>query len=109
MDMRALVKAVKKHSEMDDEQIAEAGEHGADAGWPGVTYTRDTVDFYDEHNELIWDLLNERAEDMDVDHPLAMIAFFNQARNVSSDDSFKNLLAWFALEEVGRYLVDQEN
>lgn len=106
MEMNALIDAVREHSGMDDDQIVEAGEHGADAGWPGFTYYRDTAEFYNKHSDLIWELLAEEADDLGESHSLAMIAHFNQAKGVESDDTFKNLLSWFALEEAGRYLAD---
>lgn len=99
-----LHKAIKKHSRMDDEQIIDAGNHGADAGWPGFTYYTDTVKFYDKNADDIWELANQEAEEMGEANALALIAGFRGAKNVSDDDTFKNLMSWFALEEIGRWL-----
>jgi hypothetical protein len=109
MDMKDLVRAIKKHSGMDNEQIAEAGEQGAEGGYPGFSYYRDTADFYDENAELIWELLNDEADDLGEKHALAMIANFREARSVVDDDSFKNLMSFFALEEAGRWLGEQRD
>ena len=104
-DMDALVEAIKEHSGMDDAEIADAGEHGADSGWPGFTYYSGTAEFYDKNQKLIWGLLEETADDQGV-KPLELVASFRT--EVFDVDSFKNVMAWFALEESGRYLADQE-
>jgi len=106
--MDELIEAIREHSGMENDEIMEAGENGADAGWPGFTYTGDTVDFYEKHADLIWPILTEQADDMGEKHPLALIASFNTAGQVDNDSAFKNLLSWFALEEAGRYLAAQE-
>ncbi|MBE7465632.1 MAG: hypothetical protein HS116_19330 [Planctomycetes bacterium] len=107
MEMQDLIKAIRRHSGMDYEQIVEAGEHGADAGWPGFTYTRDAARFYDRNKAAIWDLLNERADDLG-EPVLQMIAQFNRSDMTGDVHQFENLLAWFALEEAGRWLADQQ-
>jgi hypothetical protein len=99
-----LYQAIKAHSDMDDDQIKEAGEHGADAGWPEFTYTQDAVRFYKKHEADIWELAREMAEDMDEPNVLAMVSKFNRADMCDDPDNFKTLMAWFALEEVGRWL-----
>jgi hypothetical protein len=103
MDYDALVEAVKEHSEMDDDAIKEAGQYGASAGWPGFTYYTDTVAFYDENANLIDKLLQESADSMGYT-VLELMASFGGAEHVHDEDTRKNLLAWFALEEAGRYL-----
>ena len=99
-----LLKAIKKHSNMEEDEIMQAGQHGADAGWPGFTYYTDTVKFYDKNADDIWELANLMADDLGEKSTLEMIGKFNGAKNVSSDDTFKNLMSWFALEEIGHWL-----
>jgi len=81
---------------------------GADAGFPGFTYYNDTVRFYDRHKKAIWELLNDMADSMGEKNTMALIASFTRAADISDDDTFKNLLAWFALEEVCRRYEDGE-
>lgn len=104
--MKALVKAIKRHSGMDSDQIIEAGEHGADAGWPGFTYTADAAKFFAKNAEQVWELLYESASDQGLNIP-EMIGQFNRVDMAESWDGFQNLLAWFALEESGRWLEAQ--
>lgn len=134
-----LLKRIKAHSGMDDDRIIDAGAHGADAGWPGFTYTSDTVAFFKANRADIQKLVQERADDLG-ETPLEMVAGFrclggtdaNLARLRSGNDrdgrhalaeyypsvskclyggrlndddhNVANALAWFALEEVGRWL-----
>jgi hypothetical protein len=100
-----LTRAAREHSGLTYRELAEAGEHGADCGWSGFTYTADTARFYDKHADDIWSLLSDQADDLGMS-PLALLASFNRADDVSDAGSFRNLLAWYALEEVGRYLSD---
>ena len=104
--MRKLVDAIKAHGGLEDAEIIDAGNHGADAGWGGFTYTTDCVDFYDANEEAIWELLRESADDMGV-KPLELVASFGRADMAEDASGFKNLLAWFALEEAGRWLESQ--
>ena len=102
-----LLCAVRMQSGLSYSEIRQAGEHGADAGWAGFTYTVDTVGFYDTHRDDVWELLSDHADDLGMS-PLALLASFNRADDVSDTASFGNLLAWFALEEVGRYVSDAD-
>lgn len=102
-----LHKAIKKHSGMEDDEIIQAGEHGADSGWPGFTYYTDTVKFYDKNADDIWEVLDQVADDMGEGNALEMIAKFGGAKNVSDDQTFKNLMSWYALEEIGHYLQSE--
>ena len=99
-----LYRAIRKHGELTWREIVEASEHGADAGWAGFTYTRDCVDFYEANEADIWALANEQAEAGGYDNPAAMFATFGRKDMLSDPDTFKNLLAWFALEEVGNWI-----
>ena len=67
---KQLLKAVVEHSGLEAEAIAEAGVVGADAGWSGFVYNHEAATFFDEHHELIWDLLCEDAEDMGSGNPV---------------------------------------
>jgi hypothetical protein len=106
MRYEELVQAVRDHSGMDDEQIREAGEHGADAGWPGFTYTADGADFTRTNRELVWAMLQQEADDFGADNVPAYVAGFARADMAESADGFDCLLAWWALETAGRWLED---
>jgi hypothetical protein len=88
---------------MDDEQIIEAGLHGADAGWPGFTLTLDCVQFFQDNADGIWDMAVQVAEDLGQNVG-ELIAGFGRKDMLDNWQTFQNLMAWFALEETGRYL-----
>lgn len=105
---KELLKAIKKQGGMSEDEIKEAARFGANQGFPGFTYYRDTVKFYDKNKDLIWELLNEAADSMGEGTVLSLIASFGGAKHVSNEETFKNLLAWFALEEIGNWLESEE-
>ena len=47
---------------LDAEQIEDLARHGADTGWPGLTYTSDCVELFERYEEEIREALNEDAE-----------------------------------------------
>ena len=89
-------------------------EHGASWGVPGFTYYAETAAFYDEHHDLIWEVLGDECDASGYESPLALIADFKGAwtagrpwrRQLWGDGSFKNLLAWYALQYVARVSVE---
>jgi hypothetical protein len=87
------------------ESAQDIAEHGADAGYPFISYTRDTVKIYDKYEEEIWDKLNESADGQGV-HPMTLVASFGRADMATSPGGFKNLLVWFACEELARELTN---
>lgn len=93
----------------------EAGRHGADAGWPGFTWYRDTVPFGRRHKRAILECAAELAGDLGtvglvksfqclkgVDGVEAVL--LGTSRDEDATTAVYNALAWFALEEVGHAL-----
>lgn len=106
MDYAKLLKAVKAHGNLTDDELKDAAEHGADGGWQGFTYYTDTARFYDKNEKLIWDLLEAMADDLGTT-PLKLVSNFKCADAICDLPTFKNALAWFALEEAGRLILDR--
>ena len=103
---RRLLEAIKTHSGMENPEIREAGEHGADAGWAGFTYTVDGAEFYRANAADIDELLQEMADALGHKNVAEMVSTFTRADMTDTRDGHDCLLAWFALEEVGRWLED---
>lgn len=76
----------------------------ADSGWPGFTYTKDTVAFFERHRYAIFVMLDDDAQSQGITVP-ALIASFGIADGMTDYDSFANGLAWYAIEA----LVAREN
>jgi hypothetical protein len=104
--------------------LSDISNHGADSGWTGFTYTSDTVAFYHANKKAIVQAVKELADDIG-EGSIQMVMGFNclkgdveeeevgkvlYGRGNDDDDGERlvmNALAWFALEEVARYLVDR--
>lgn len=90
-----------------DANLSESAEdianHGADAGYPCITYTSDCVELYDQFESDIWEMLNEDSESMGFDNPQAMIATFRRQDMLTDPDMYKNLLVWYACEREAQH------
>ncbi len=95
-----------KFKEWFDENLAESArdiaDHGADAGYPYITYTADTVELYDQFESDIYDMLNDDADDMGYDNVEALIATFGRSDMLSWPEGRKNLLVWYACERLAQ-------
>jgi hypothetical protein len=103
-----VARRIHKHADyMNVSRIIEAGQHGADTGWAGFTYTNEAAEFWTANAADLWPLLVEQADDMGDGNAASMICKFNRADMIDGGwNEFCNLLAWWALEECGRYLGD---
>lgn len=99
-----LYRAIRRHLDLGNLRDVVRG--GADAGWPGFTYTSDCVRFYRKHKDDIWELLTEAAEQQGM-KPMELVASFGRSDMAETPEGFENLLAWFALEEIARMVDDQ--
>ena len=112
---RSIIRTVGRDS------IQDLAEHGADAGFCGITYYRDTVSYYKRHRADI-NALVRRTADGFGEEPTALVAGFRclapaddetresigrclfGGRLTSADDLTANALTWFAAEECARQL-----
>jgi len=83
--------------------IRDTAEHGCSGGTIGeLIYYADTNAFYEKYKEEIWDRLSNMADDMGEASILHLIVTFNGSKEVGSELQLRNLLAWWAAEEVCR-------
>ena len=97
-----------KFSKWFEENLAESARdianHGANAGYPHITYTSDCVEIYDQFESDIYDALNEDADEFGYDNVEALIATFARSDMLSWPEGRKNLLVWYMCErEAWRY------
>ena len=87
----------------DKDTISDVTWHGCSGGTISeLIYYVDTSAFYDKYKEEIWDRLSNMADDMGCESILHLITTFNGAKEVGSPLQLKNLLAWWAAEDVCR-------
>jgi hypothetical protein len=72
-----------------------------------LIYYSDTVKFYDEFKDEIWEMLDEESAQTGFSIPFNM-SNWNGCKNITSEDTFKNALAWYAVEETCRKLLDEK-
>ena len=80
--------------------------HGADGGFPKITYISDTCKIFDRFADQIWDMAVEDAEAMGYKNVAAMIADFGRGDMLDDINCFKNLMVWYACERLAHQLTE---
>jgi len=89
--------------------LEEVVKHGCVNGCvSSLIYYEDTVKFHDKFEEEIWEMLYDEYIDFGFNSIPEYIASFNGSKNVGSLEQFKNLLAWYAVENVARQILDEQ-
>lgn len=110
MQIQKLYQAVKEHSGLEDTDIIEAYNYGADSGFSGFIFNADCIDFYDEYKTIIHDYITEYVSNYtEYSNWFEMVANFNRSDMLDIEDGYKILLSWFILEEVGCWLEEKED
>jgi hypothetical protein len=92
---------------LDKDQLHDLAEHGADSGWPGLTYYTDTSHIYETFKEEIWTVVLDIAEDMGE----SVFEFLNNTKakeNVGSPEQFECYMVWIVAEEYARRFTDAQ-
>ena len=92
---------------LDPEQIEDLAGHGADTGWPGLTYTSECVELFERYEDEIREALNEDTEAYEFDSPEAFVATFRRSDMLWSEDGRKTLLAWFMAERTAHEITEE--
>ena len=89
--------------------IQDTADQGCAGGTiPELIYYADTSAFYEQYEGEIWDRLDQMSCDLGEESILHLIASFNGAKSVGSHDQFRNLLAWWACEDVCREIIAEK-
>jgi len=89
-----------------EDSLSDIASHGADGGYPYITYYSDTVALYDKYEVEIMGALSEEAESLGYENTSAMIAGFNRADDADTPTGRKNLLVWYMAEKVALEVED---
>jgi len=82
--------------------------HGADGGFPYITYTSDTVAVFDRFADELWEMMADEAESMG-ENVGTFIGQFRRADMLATVDTFKNLVVWYACERVSREMTEKDD
>ena len=94
---------------LEEGQIADVILEGCQSGIVSeLIYYSDSEAFYEKFKEEIFERLNNMAQDMDCESILHLIVTFNGAKEVGSHLQLKNLLAWWACEDVCREVIAEK-
>ncbi len=95
-----------------DENILEyahdIANHGADGGYPHITYNSDCVEIFDKHGDEIWDMAVDMSDDMGYKNVAEMLSGFGRADMFQTLDTFKTIMVWFVCEELSRQVEESE-
>ena len=88
--------------------IQDISKHGCTGGFGGLIYYKETARFHDEHEEEIWDLLHEYAEQegLKLINKIAQI-FKPVETDAGSLTQLKNQLVWWAVEVRAHEVCDE--
>ena len=110
IDYLSNIKDFVLDEEKEGLNLDEVMEHGCVSGIvSSLIYYADTVKFYNRHEEEIWELLEDHSQSYGSDNVLEFIGSFNGAKHVGDLEQFKNLLAWWSVEETIRTLLDERD
>jgi hypothetical protein len=89
--------------------LEEVVKHGCVSGCvSSLIYYEDTAKFHDKFEEQIWEMLYDEHEDFGFNSIPEYIDSFNGSKDVGSLMQFKNLLAWYAVENVANQILNEE-
>lgn len=103
-----MLRAIREHSGLELASIRDAGNHGADSGFGGFTYTVDGAEFYRKNSDVIDEMLQDDADSFGYKSVAELISNFGRADMADTRDGRDCLLAWYALEETGRFLTQRD-
>ena len=95
---------------LEEGQVAEVVLHGCSGGVVSeLIYYADSCAFYEKYKEEIWQKLYDSAQDCDEhQNCLHYTSTFNGSKEVGSDLQLRNLLAWWACEDVCREIIAEK-
>ena len=107
-DILSNLKDFVLQEEKDGLNIVEVVEHGCQSGVvSSLIYYTDTVAFYDKHEKEIWDLAADEADNVFSGNVFSYLAQLNGAADITGSTSFKNLMAWWAVEETCKNIISE--
>lgn len=88
------------------QELNDLANHGANAGWHGLTYYSDTVKLFEKFKDEIFESLVQDTEDFGYSNIYELLATFNKNYMPYDYAQFANQLTWYMAEKIAR---DQTN
>lgn len=88
-----------------NEDLQNIAQHGASAGFTGMTYFSETTELHDRYEDELWDMLADDAS-YSGNHNVAQ--FIGEMADVSSMGELKNWIVWYAAEKYANILTGEE-
>ena len=88
-----------------DEELQNIAQHGASAGFTGMTYFSETTELHDRYENELWNML---ADDTVSYGHHNVAQFIGEMADVSSMGELKNWIVWYAAESYARTLTGEE-
>ena len=104
MKIQEWLLAKEKEEGVGSTLIKDIAQHGCQGGVPGIIYYNETVAFYAQHEEEIFEQLEDYAEQegLKLGEKVQQVA-----RDAGSLRQLKNNLVWWAVEVRAQQLLDQ--
>jgi len=103
--MPSITECLAEYEKQDIGLISDIAQHGCSGGVSGLTYYRETSAFHDQHQEEIWQMIGDQADDNGLKNGEFL-------QHVTSDPgsltNFKNDLVWWAVEVRAQELLEKK-
>jgi hypothetical protein len=102
--MPSIKECLAEYEKQDIGLISDIAKHGCSGGVSGIIYYDETTAFHDQHEEEIWQLIDDQADDNGLKNGEFL-------QHVTSDPGslkiFKNDLVWWAVEVRAQELLEE--
>lgn len=101
MTFRDWVKA-----SFDQDTLMDIVEHGANHGWPHITYTKDIITLYDRFRDDLWACLADHNDGCGYS-PIEILSA--SKHKIYSHADLATFMVWFSVEFLARELSEDMN
>jgi len=89
-------RSVKRN--LDKDQRADFAQYGGEGGFPSYTYYTDNKKHYNRHQDAIWSILQDAAEQQGIENGFKWLAESNYGGKIDSSLTLANYAVWAAIE-----------
>lgn len=101
--MGTITEWLKEGEQQELFTIQDIADHGCSGGVSGLIYYRETEKFHDDHEQEIWDLVQQLAEDSGQ----SIMKYIGNISKAGSLSQLLNDLVWLAVEVRARDILDE--